>query len=57
MLPFEVMKIMQSSFISKSVEDSEGLWPLCEVAFKPVVSVPAWQPFKKVFWNGGSSLD
>lgn len=38
-LPFEVVKIIQSSFISKNVEDSDVLWPLCEIAFKALVSV------------------
>lgn len=38
-LPFEVVKIMQISFISKNVEDSDVLWPLCEIASKALVSV------------------
>lgn len=38
-LPFEVVKIIQSSFISKNVEDSDVLWPLCEIAFKVLVNV------------------
>lgn len=42
MLPFEVVKIMQSSFISKNVEDSDVLWPLCEITFKALVSVWLW---------------